>query len=71
MAEGKIRIVLTPWACRKIEEIKRQQDHWRVTNLHHPDAHKPSAWHAGRPYADQAFDAKNNCITVRDYRVLG
>lgn len=71
MSTDKIRIVLTPYACRKIEEIQRQQDHWRKPSPFSTDARTPNAWHAGRPRADQAFDARNNCITVRDYRVLG
>lgn len=71
MNDAKIRIVLTPYACRKIEEIKRQQDHWRLSEFNDRDARKPSAWHAGRPRDDQAFDAKHNCLTVRDYQVLG
>ena len=69
MTTDKTRIVLTPWACRQIDKIAAQQANWYPRTKSGVDG--PNAWHAGRPRADQAFDTRNNCITVRDYRVIG
>ncbi len=68
---SKIPIILTQYARRKLSVIRAHQDAQRARALADPAARQPSAWEAQRRALDKHFDQRNNCFTVRDYRVLG